>query len=384
MVYKMNVCKIFSGIVIFVIIVLVGFGVWWMALALVSAVSVWLAYRAFLRRTRRGVAFVAVIFVFLIVLAVFLRVFVVEIYGVHTGSMMDTIVPGDYILVSKVAYGPVLPRSPLEIPLLNALFFNMCPTRDRTVPWWAGKRLAGFSDFQRGDIMICKSPESSGHLTKRCVALPGDTLQLQDGHIYINGAHQRDVPLVRKLHHLKPDRRYTFVLDSLHIYADAHGPDGQLMATLNEQEYQRVTGKKLDIPFPLKKDSVLPPPVPPPGERNLHWEMDNMAALVMPSRGMTVTLDSSCFSFYATLANNYEGGRLARRGRAFFLHGQQISSYTFQKDYFFMLGDNRHDSRDSRVWGAVPEEYIMGKAEVIFFSIRQRQPRMDRILRLIR
>ena len=247
---------------------------------------------------RRPVFAYPLMFIGVILFAVWMRVFVFEIFVVPSSSMENTIVPGDKLIVSKLAYGPGLPRSPFEIPWIN-LFFYLAPQTRRLSgsPWWDYHRLSGYSQYKNGDIMIFKHPVTGDIFIKRCIALPGDTLQIRTGKIFINSK--------------------TFE--------------------------EKTTAKTMSLV--------------------------SLGPNVLPQKGATITLDSISFRLYKSMINKIEKNRkLTSKEGKYFLGEKEITRYSFYDDYFFMMGDNRNDSNDSRFWGPVPEENIVGKAAFVLFS----------------
>jgi len=327
-------------------------------------------------------------------LAVVLRVFVFEIYSIPSGSMEATLVPGDRIVVSKLSYGPALPRSPLEVPWFNAFFLinrRAITANDTFV--WRYRRLPGLRNIHRGDVIVFRYP-GDPHQTyiKRCVALPGDTVQVAAGILLVNGCPQPLPPTAKTEYSVwfQDQGAFQHLTDSLHL--TCYGPWDEkdasyryLNLAVGEAELLQHTApvdsvsryvRERDRPgeVPLAAEEETPGQDDPP---------DRFGPLVVPQRGMVMAVNAGMMRGYAAILARYEHFRPERAGSVYLWHGRPVTHYTFRQDYYFMMGDNRHNSTDSRWWGPVPEELITGKAKRILWSGNFKRFRFERVLKKI-
>ncbi len=272
-------------------------------------------------------------------LAISIRVFFIEIFSIPSSSMENTLFPGDKILVSKLNYGPAMPKSPYEIPWINLIWYlSADKTTNMDSVYWNYKRLSGFSSLKRCDVVVFLHPrwgKRDNFFVKRCVAAPGDTLQIIDGVVYAN----RQVLTI---------------------------PD------LAKQPY------KMNL---VKNDSTQ---WVYPKNRKLAWTIDHYGPVVIPQKGMTIKLTPINYLVYRQTINRLEEIKLEEKDGIFYLNNEAATTYTFRRNYYFMMGDNRHNSNDSRYWGFVPEKLIIGKAAIVLFSYGEDGFRWNRVFKVIR
>ncbi|CAN5537806.1 signal peptidase I [soil metagenome] len=313
------------------------------------------------------------------VAALLLRVFVVEAYRIPTTSMESTLLVGDYLFVSKLHYGPRLPMT-FGVPFTN---------RHLERPRLPYMRLPGFSTINSGDVVVFNHPPDPGpidrrtHFIKRVIGMPGDTVAVVDKRLVVNGTAVEPGP------HELQDWRVLLDDDATPEGVGIQGPplrlrEGGLRVRASRAEAARLATEP-DV------QSIEPYRHPagravffPPGEGNT---LDDFGPMHVPARGQTVHLtDSNWRQFQATI-ERHEGLTARRRGDGTFeIDGEVADSYTYRQDYYFMMGDNRDDSADSRVWGFVPASHIVGKAWLVYFSWDDAAgiPRLGRFLRAIR
>ncbi len=336
-----------------------------------------------------------VLFLFAVILvAVFLRVFVFEIYSIPTGSMEETLLPGDRIVVSKLAYGAVLPRSPLEVPWLNAFFLlnrQAIAANDTFV--WRYRRLPGLSRLQRGDVVVFRYPADPHiHYIKRCVALPGDTVEVRGGVLYVNGRKQPLPAEARQEYRVWSHRREALqkLCDSLHLYNALPPGRGREYRVLNltrkEKEILLATGLADTVRRYVREGGGGAYGLvgrDEEGDTGGDALPDRYGPVVVPQRGKTMTVNEAMLHRYGTAMERYEHFAPERKDSLWVWHGRPVTHYTFRQDYYFMMGDNRHNSTDSRWWGPVPEELITGKAMRVLWSWDGKGMRWGRFFRKI-
>jgi signal peptidase I len=310
-----------------------------------------------------------------IVSAVLLRLFVFEVFNIPSSSMENTLIPGDRIVVNKLLYGPSLPRSPLDIPWFNAFFLlnRKAEAKDAELEW-EYYRLPGMQKINRGDVLVFRYPLSPfQNFVKRCVALPGDTVRISGGVVYINGIRQ-NYPVTSKIvYNIYLKNRAAFNT----LYSSFNQDNTNL--TYNDSLHCCVVNLIKDELNLLKKTGLIDSisievldsrhTVLPPLPHTQHqWTPDNFGPFVVPRKGAVITVNEKNLILYKTALQKYEHFNPQLKNGKYFINGQEVTTCTFSQDYYFMMGDNRHNSTDSRYWGAVPEELITGKVVKVLWS----------------
>ncbi|MEN9598455.1 MAG: signal peptidase [Bacteroidota bacterium] len=375
--------------------------------------------------------------VFAVVAATLIRTFVFEAYVIPTGSMEKSLLINDFLFVSKTAYGPRIPQTPLSFPFVHNLlpFSETTPSyiKEVQLPY---KRLPATSEIKRNDAVVFNFPagdtiinlpefgskityyevlnssqfkgdrellkseypllvhpmDKTDNYIKRCVAMPGDVLQVKNAELYINGKLAYIAPGAQTEYiALTNGTGFTdeFLQDELGI--DPMNADGQFgqgpeknsyVFNMTEEEAAKV--KKLPNVLALNKyvDTHVGI-VFPNDEANYPWTIDNYGPLTVPQKGVAFTLTPTNISIYRRLITVYEHNSLEERNGQFIINGKQTTTYTPSLNYYWMMGDNRHRSQDSRFWGFVPETHIVGKASLIWFSWNK-GPRWNRIFKVIK
>lgn len=337
---------------------------------------------------------------FAVVAATLIRFFLFEAYTIPTPSMESSLMVGDFLFVSKLHYGVRTPKTPLQIPLTHQkIWFTNLPSYLRwlDLPTY---RLPGFSFVTRGDAVVFNVPnfEEDGDApvdlrtfyVKRCIGTPGDLLEVRDQQVFINNKPMENPSRMQHPVYMKS----TEELDETFFdnYGIRNSPDASfesadwlpLADSSNKLVGYKINTSKKVIDeinaLPFKKtfdyNSFKDPKgltfidIFPHDTTMFKYNRDFWGPIKVPAKGMTINLDAKNVTIYSEAIQKYESNDgITVEGKKLFKDGKQLTSYTFKQDYYFMMGDNRHNSADSRFWGFVPADHIVGKAVFVWMSL---------------
>ena len=376
---------------------------------------------------------------FALVAVYFINLFIFQMYKIPSSSLEKSLLVGDYLMVNKVSYGPRIPNTPLSFPLVQNTFPIIDTKSYIEWPHWGYKRLKGLGHVKRNDIVVfnypagdtvaLKSPSNQDYYysvrlfgrdevwsnkerfgdivyrpvdrrenyVKRCIGMPGDSLQIINNEVYIGGVH---LPLPKNVQfnyfvetqgNPLSDRQFRTLNVSMEDRYWLNRPPQDADSYIERVGIERNTDGFFNPVYiiPLTKDALQklekngwarsvhidPGNIFDEKDQNLYpyvdslgWSRDNYGPIWIPRKGATVELNALNLALYSRCITAYEGNSLQTKNGQLLINGSPAASYTFKYDYYFMMGDNRHNSQDSRSWGFVPEDHIVGKPILIWLS----------------
>lgn len=353
--------------------------------------------------------------IFAVIVVTFINMFFFQAFKIPSSSMESSLYTGDHLFVSKLTFGPKIPQTPLTIPFTHNVIFGK--ESYSTLIQNDYRRLKGFRNVERGDYVVFNFPDGDtvltrfpsedyytwvrnagkeytlanggplkvrpvdkkDHYVKRCVAIPGDSLLVKDGLVWVNGDQQEVYPGVQLSYRVVTGERINprmlkkLGLNLEELYFDGDLP-GYPAMPLTAKMLEELRGLGTIVSIEPNLD-VYPPDYPDsylslfPFTDRTGWTRDNYGPVWIPKKGCTVDLSEDSLPFYERIITAYEGNTLeVRQDGRIFINAEEVSQYTFKQDYYFMMGDNRHNSLDSRYWGFVPEDHIVGRPSLVWLS----------------
>ena len=362
--------------------------------------------------------------IFAVIAASIIRIFLIEAYTIPTSSMEKTLLVGDYLFVSKVSYGPKAPNTPLSFPFVH----HTLPLTESTksylewikLPYY---RFPGITQIKNMDVVVFNYPDGDTLSTKfqsnlsyyqllrqfgrdavwsnksyfgdiiarpvdkrenfikRCIGIAGDKIEIINRKVFINGKEEQN----------PGSRQFKYI-----VRTDGSGINPRNFEKLNITEnfntdnngnYEvTLSDESLEKIKQLANVKSVEPEIQPKGQwdQNIfpfdstyRWNVDNYGPINIPKKGVTVQLNSSNICFYRRIIGVFEENKLLEKDGKIFINGKESASYTFKMNYYWMMGDNRHNSADSRYWGFVPEDHVVGTAVFVWLSLDPNKSLLD-------
>lgn len=332
--------------------------------------------------------------VFAIVVASAVHWLIIQPFTIPTSSMENSLLTGDFLFVSKLHYGARTPKTLIQFPLTHQTFWGSSIPSYLDWIQMPQTRLPGFSSVKNNDVVVFNVPlehpatyqkyqnilnlpkgypvDLRTNYIKRCVAIGGDKIEIKDRQVYINDRPVQNPPNMQFRYIVSamqmPDDRFFKRYNISTAPSEFGFLSGGFQAHISPQTVEEL--KKLDFIKAIVPVNNQPESILFPRDTTFKWSLDNFGPLVVPKEGTTIKLDARNLALYRDVILYFDHNKdVKEENGKIILNGQPITEYTFNQNYYWMMGDNRHNSVDSRYWGFVPEDHVVGKAVLVWLSI---------------
>lgn len=333
---------------------------------------------------------------FAVVAATLIRGLFLEAYTIPTGSMEKSLLINDFLFVSKVHYGARTPKTILQIPLTHQkIWFTEIPSYSDAIQI-PNFRLPGFTSVKNGDVVVFNYPgcperpdpyggfdkypvDLRTNYIKRCIGIGGDVVDIRNSEVYVNNKKFDNAPGTQKYYSIETNTNVNEKLfEKLGIENKGErSENGKIYYSINSTESALSELKKYDFVTNIFPDIISKADTSDqnynafPHQTTLFSNnRDNFEPFTVPKKGMKIELTEKNIAMYKSVITVFDLNKNAEyKNGKIFIDGKQVNTYTFNQDYYFMMGDNRYESDDSRFWGFVPADHIVGKAVFIWMSI---------------
>lgn len=328
-----------------------------------------------------------------IIVATLVHTYIMQPYIIPTSSLEKSLLVGDFLFVSKFHYGSRVPTTLVAAPMVHDTLPLLKIRSYLKKPQLPSLRLPAIQKIKRNEIVVFNWPadtvqqffktpdrkiikpvDKKSNYVKRCVAIAGDTLEIINGDVYINGEKSQMPDRAKPQFYYEVTMKKGQKLNAYLIYdkyqvrkGEGYSQNGNYLLNMDEANARniakdsRVASVKRKIRAKEEVDNVFP--------QSLHrWNIDHYGPIYIPKKGATIDLNTDNLPFYKRLITEYEHHQLKVEGDKIYIDGVPTTTYTFAQNYYWMMGDNRHNSEDSRFWGYVPFDHIVGKPVFIWMS----------------
>lgn len=342
---------------------------------------------------------------FAVVVATIIHTFFIQPFTIPTSSLEKTLLVGDFLFVSKVNFGARVPQTAIAFPMVHDTIPLAKVKSYSKFPQIPEMRFPGFEKPEHNDIMVFNWPvdtipyfgyrgverfdkpmDKKSNYVKRTVGLPGDNLEVKDGVVYINNK-VLELGDRAKIQYSYDVTTNGTPLDVNFLVKDLGVTDGAMQMSTNTYKIFALTEegaerlKQLSSITEVKRN-IETQPEPHPFKTNVlaifphnkPWNRDNLGPIHIPAKGEVVQLTTETLPLYKGIITDYEHNKLEVKNGSILINDQPATTYTIQQDYYYMMGDNRHNSEDSRYWGFVPADHIVGKPVFIWMSMDPNVP----------